>query len=79
MYNNMRIAWKFTWAYFIIIALPIIGTGIFINYTTIRSFKYQAELLARQSLFQKREVINQKIESIEKTAISISQNPLILK
>lgn len=78
VYNNMRIAWKFTWAYFIIIALPIIGTGIFINYTTMRSFRHQAELLARQSLLQKREIINQKIESIEKTAISISHNPLIL-
>lgn len=78
-FNNMHIAWKFTCAYFIILALPIIGTGVFINYSTTKSFIYKAELLARQSLLQKREVINQKIESIEKTAISITQNPLILK
>lgn len=78
-YSNMRIAWKFTCAYFIILALPIIGTGIFINYSTIKSFTHQSELLAKQSLLQKREVINQKIESIEKTSISISQNPQILK
>jgi len=76
--SNMRIAWKFTCAYFIILALPIIGTGIFINYTTTKSFIHQSELLAKQSLLQKREVINQKIESIEKTSISIAQNPQIL-
>lgn len=75
--HNMRIAWKITCAYFIILALPIIGTGIFINYTTTKSFIYQSELLARQSLLQKREIINQKIESIEKTSISIAQNPQI--
>ena len=38
----------------------------------------KSELLARQSLLQKREIINQKIESIEKTSISIAQNPQIL-
>ena len=78
-YSNMRIAWKFTWTYFIILALPIVGTGFFINHTTTKSFKHQSELLARQGLLQKREVINQKIENIEKTAISISQNSQILK
>jgi len=76
--SNMRIAWKFTCAYFIILALPIIGTGILIHVTTTKSFIHQSELLARQSLLQKREIINQKIESIEKTSISIAQNPQIL-
>jgi len=76
--SDMRIAWKFTCAYFIILALPIIGTGIFINHTTTKSFIHQSELLARQSLLQKREIINQKIQSIERTSISIAQNPQIL-
>ena len=76
---NMRIAWKFTWAYFMILALPIIGTGIFINYSTTKSFIDQSEILAKQSLLQKRELIQQKIESVEKTAVSITQNPQILK
>lgn len=78
-FRDMRIAWKFTWAYFIILALPVIGTGIFINYTTTKSFIHQSELLAKQGLLQKSELIKQKIEGIEKTTISITQNPQILK
>lgn len=78
-FSTMRIAWKFTWAYFIILALPIIVTGIFINYSTTKSFIHQSKILAMQSLLQERELIHQKLESIEKTAISITQNPQILK
>ncbi len=78
-FRNMRIAWKITWAYFIILALPIIGTGMFINHITTKSFIHQSELLARQSLLQKRELINQKMKDIERTSISIAQNPQILK
>ena len=78
-FRDMRIAWKFTWAYFIILALPIIGTGFYIHHTTMTSFIHQAELLARQGLLQKREIISQKLKSVEKTTISITQNPQVLK
>ena len=78
-FRNMRIAWKITLAYFIILALPIIGTGMLINHITNKSFIHQSELLARQNLLQKRELINQKMKEIERTSISITQNPQILK
>ncbi|WP_313560003.1 sensor histidine kinase [Ruminiclostridium cellobioparum] len=78
-FNNMHVVWKFTLAYFIIIALPVIGTGIYINDSTNKAVIHQAGLLAKQNLMQKREIINQKIESIERTSISIAYNPQILK
>lgn len=78
-FRNMHVAWKFTLAYFIIIALPVIGTGIYINHSTTKSIIHQSGLLSKQSLIQKREIINQKIESIEKTSISVAYNPQILK
>lgn len=74
----MRISWKFTLAYFIIIALPIIITGIYINISTMKSVNNQSKLLAKQYLIQIREFINQKIDSIERTSISIAYNPQIL-
>lgn len=78
-FNNMHVVWKFTLAYFIIIALPVIGTGLYINDSTNKAVIHQAGLLAKQNLMQKREIINQKIESIERTSISIAYNPQILK
>lgn len=75
----MRLEWKLTCAYFIIIALPIVGTGLFINYTTTQSFINQSQLLMKQSLIQKREIINYKIDSIERTSIYITQNPQIIR
>ena len=75
----MHVVWKFTLAYFIIIALPVIGTGLYINDSTNKAVIHQAGLLAKQNLMQKREIINQKIESIERTSISIAYNPQILK
>lgn len=78
-FNNMHVVWKFTFAYFIIIALPVIGTGLYINDSTNKAVIHQAGLLAKQNLMQKREIINQKIESIERTSISIAYNPQILK
>ncbi len=78
-FKNMHVVWKFTLAYFIIIALPVIGTGLYINDSTNKAVTHQAGLLAKQSLMQKREIINQKIESIERTSISIAYNPQILK
>jgi len=75
----MHVVWKFTLAYFIIIALPVIGTGLYINDSTNKAVIHQAGLLAKQNLLQKREIINQKIESIERTSISIAYNPQILK
>lgn len=77
-FRNMHVAWKFTLAYFIIIALPIILTGIYINESTTKTIIHQSGLLAKQSLLQKREIINQKIESINRTSISIAYNPQIL-
>ena len=76
--KNMHVVWKFTLAYFIIIALPVIGTGLYINDSTNQNVIHQSELLAKQSLMQKREIINQKIESIERTSLSIAYNPQIL-
>lgn len=78
-FRDMRIAWKFTLAYFIIIALPIIVIGIYISDSTTKSIIHQSGLLTKQSLLQKREIINQKIDSIERTSISIAYNPQILK
>ena len=75
----MGLEWKLTWAYFIIIALPIVATGLFINYTTTQSFVNQSQLLMKQSLIQKREIINYKIDSIERTSISITQNPQMIR
>lgn len=76
---DMRMAWKFTVTYFIIIALPIILTGIYISSSTTKSIVHQSEFLTKQSLLQKKEIINQKIESMERTSISIAYNPQILK
>lgn len=78
-FRDMRLEWKLTCAYFIIIALPIVGTGLFINYTTTQSFINQSQLLMKQSLIQKREIINYKIDSIERTSIYITQNPQIIR
>lgn len=78
-FGNMGIAWKFTIAYFVILALPVILTGFYISYMTTVSINQQAELLVKQSLIQKRELINQKIQSIERTSIAITQNPKILE
>ena len=78
-FRDMRLEWKLTCAYFIIIALPIVGTGLFINYTTTQSFINQSQLLIKQSLIQKREIINYKIDSIERTSIYITQNPQIIR
>lgn len=78
-FHDMRLEWKLTCAYFIIIALPIVGTGLFINYTTTQSFINQSQLLMKQSLIQKREIINYKIDSIERTSIYITQNPQIIR
>ncbi len=78
-FNNMHVVWKFTLAYFIIIALPVIGTGLYINDSSNKAVIHQAGLLAKQNLMQKREIINQKIESIERTSIAIAYNPQILK
>lgn len=78
-FRDMHVAWKFTLAYFIIIALPIIVTGIYISDSTTQSIIHQSGLLVRQSLLQKREIINQKIESINRTSISIAYNPQIVR
>lgn len=79
LFRDMRVAWKFTLAYFIIIALPIVITGIYISKSTTDSIIHQSGLLAKQSLLQKREVINLKIESIKRTSSSIVYNPQILE
>jgi two-component system sensor histidine kinase YesM len=76
---DMTVAWKFTLAYFIIIALPIILIGIYISESTTQTVIHQSGLLMKQSLLQKREIINQKIESINRTSISIAYNPQILE
>lgn len=78
-FRDMHVAWKFTLAYFIILALPIIITGVYISESTSKSIVHQSGLLTKQSLLQKREVINQKIESINRTSISIAYNAQILK
>lgn len=78
-FTDMHIAWKLTIAYFIIIALPTIFTGIYIINSITQSIIHQSELLVKQGLLQKREIINQKIETIERTSISIAHNPKILK
>jgi len=78
-FRDMNVAWKFTLAYFIILALPIIITGVYISESTSQSIVHQSGLLAKQSLLQKREVINQKIESINRTSISIAYNAQILE
>ncbi len=78
-FRDMHVAWKFTLAYSIILALPIIITGIYISDSTTKSIIHQSGLLSKQSLFQKREVINQKIESINRTSISIAYNAQILE
>ena len=77
--HNMHVAWKFTLAYFIIIALPIIVTGIYIIDSTTQTIIHQSGLLAKQNLLQKRESINLKIESIRRTSSSIVYNSQILK
>ena len=73
-FRDMRLEWKLTCAYFIIIALPIVGTGLFINYTTTQSFINQSQLLMKQSLIQK-EIINYKIDSIERTPFILLKTP----
>lgn len=79
IYGDLKIAWKFTLAFFIILALPIIITGIYLSRTTSQSINQQAELLVEQSLIQMREMVHQKTQSIERTSIAITQNPHILK
>lgn len=78
-FRNMHVASKFTLIYFIIVTLPIVFTGIYISSSTAQSIRHQSELLGKQSLLQNREVIHQKIESIEITSISIAYNNQILK
>lgn len=78
IFRDMRIAWKYTLAYFIILALPVILTGFYISRTTTDSITYQAGLVARQGLLQKREAINRKIGDMERTSIAITQHPQIL-
>jgi len=78
-FGNLGISWKFTIAYLLIFALPVIFIGIYINFMSTKSTVEQAELLVKQSLIQNRELINQKIQSIEKTSVSITQNPKILE
>ena len=78
-FRDMHVAWKFTLAYSFILALPIIITGIYISKSTTQTIIHQSGLLSKQSLFQKREVINQKIESINRTSISIAYNAQILE
>lgn len=77
-FRDMRIAWKYTLAYFIILALPVILTGFYISRTTTDSITHQAGLVAKQSLLQKREAINRKIGDVERTSIAIAQHPQIL-
>ncbi len=75
----MRVAGKLTLAYFIIIALPIIATGIYIITGMNQSIIHQAELLTKQSILQEREIVNQKIESMKRTSVSIAYNSHILE
>ncbi len=77
-FRDMRIAWKYTLAYFVILALPVILTGFYISRTTTDTIIRQAGLVARQSLLQKREAISRKIGDMERTSIAITQNPQIL-
>lgn len=77
-FRDMRIAWKFTLAYFVILALPMILIGIYISRTTTEAIIHQAGLLARQSLLQEREQINRKIGDVERTALAITQHPQVL-
>lgn len=75
----MRVAGKLTLAYSIIIALPIIAMGIYISAGTTQSMIHQAELLTKQGLLQEREIVNQKIESMNRTSESIAYNSKILE
>ena len=77
-FRDMRIAWKFTLAYFVILALPMILTGIYISRATTDAIIHQAGLLARQSLLQDRERMNRKIGDVERTALAITQQPQVL-
>jgi len=78
-FRDMQISWKLTLAYFLVIALPTVITGIYISNSITQSIIQQSELLVKQGLLQKREIITQKIETIERTSISIAHNSQILK
>lgn len=77
-FRDMRLAWKFTLAYFVILALPMILIGIYISRTTTDTIIHQAGLLSRQSLLQEREQMNRKIGDVERTALAIAQHPQVL-
>lgn len=77
-FRDMRIAWKFTLAYFVILALPMILTGIYVSRATTDSIVHQAGLIAQQGLLQQREQMNRRIGDIERTALAIAQHPQVL-
>ncbi|MCX7711444.1 MAG: sensor histidine kinase [Clostridia bacterium] len=62
---NLSVSWKFVLAYFAILILPMMFSGIYLYLKTLDSAIKQAELVMRQNLLQTRTSILEKVNAVE--------------
>ena len=73
---NLSVSWKFVLAYFAILIVPVILSGIYMYYKTSDSAIRQAELVMEQNLLQTMESIMQKVKLVENASqiVAIDKN-----
>jgi two-component system, sensor histidine kinase YesM len=70
--KNMSVSWKFVLAYFAVLIVPIILSGIYLYNSTSDTAISQAKLVMEQNLLQTKASILQKVNVIEKMSQMIA-------
>ncbi|NLM11267.1 MAG: sensor histidine kinase [Clostridiaceae bacterium] len=72
--SNLSVSWKFVFAYFSILILPIILTGFYLHYQVSESTIAQASLVMEQNLLQTKASILQNEKVIENISAILALN-----
>lgn len=72
--KNLSVSWKFVLAYYAILIVPMMLSGIYVSFKTSKAAIEQAKLVMEQNLLQTRASILQKVNIIENISQLISSD-----